>query len=134
MQRSRVRFSGKKFSLFLVTGEVLLICIKMAGDFLIPSSTDHATNFTFIVHSSFVECSFVCNFTSWQHGSQNLPVQMYVSFMVIIHWKLNVEIHTFFYYRPQLMYYGAILFLLYFFQISLVFYLYWTILLMFYNE
>ena len=41
-------------------------------------------------------------------------VHMYASFLVIIHWKLNVQIHTYFNCRPLLIYYGAILFFLQF--------------------
>ena len=39
-------------------------------------------------------------------------VQMYVSFLVLVRWKLNVQIRTYFYYRPLLIWYGAILFFL----------------------
>ena len=74
----------------------------------------YAANFTFIIHSSFYNMQICLNLITWQQQTQYLPVQMYVSFLELVRLKLDVQIHTYFYYRPLLIYYGAILFFLQF--------------------
>ena len=70
------------------------------------------------IFSSFQFCviQFCLQFHKLATGQpKTCRVQMYVSFFILIRWKLNVQIHTYFYYRLLLKYYSAILF---FFNLS----------------
>ena len=78
------------------------------------------------IYSSFEFCviQFCSQFQKLVTGQPKIcRIQMYISFLVLIRWKFNVQIHTYFYHKTLLIYYGAILFSS-ICLISLVFYRY----------